>query len=191
MEDVSLAFKHNAKAFFTHNARATAILRSLGDPSVEVPWTLLKRFRRSESWGDYRKMDPCLLWALESLRDKFEPRNYFNIHCGYELSGHASDSLHYEGKAVDFHISNISFADAITQMELYLQELNLTNLVGMGIYLNWKRPGFHLDTRGYEARWGCVLISDTKTGIPTYNKYIDYDTAKEKVSTEPKFQKRG
>jgi hypothetical protein len=36
------------------------------------------------------------------------------------------------------------------------QQVPLEEICGLGIYPDWAHPGFHLDLRGYKARWGRV-----------------------------------
>jgi uncharacterized protein YcbK (DUF882 family) len=83
------------------------------------------------------------------------------IHCGYENGGHASGSRHYTGDAVDFHINGMNFSEAMDSLLKALHETDFfgkkaAEYVGLGIYPDWNTPGFHLDIRGYSARWGRI-----------------------------------
>jgi uncharacterized protein YcbK (DUF882 family) len=120
-------------------------------------WKNLKYFTEKEKWGDSSKMNPALLLLLDKLRHKIDKP--FVIHCGYEKSGHSTASRHYSGDAVDFHIADVPFIESIDKLLKALHEIDFMGdvcavYVGLGIYPNWNTPGFHLDLRGYSARWG-------------------------------------
>lgn len=128
-------------------------------------WHYLKHFHPGEAWGNPDKMDAFTLVCLDRLRDKV---GYpFIVHCGYATSGHAPDSQHYVGNAVDFHIktTDLSFLEQIKKLEYYLRRMYVATthgriplkyFCGLGIYPQGgkrKIPYFHFDTRGYKARW--------------------------------------
>jgi uncharacterized protein YcbK (DUF882 family) len=122
-------------------------------------WKNLRYFTEKEKWGDADKMNPVLLLLLDNLRKKVGKP--FVIHCGYEEGGHASGSRHYTGDAVDFHINGMSFPEAMDSLLKALHETDFfgkkaAEYVGLGIYPDWNTPGFHLDIRGYSARWGRI-----------------------------------
>ena len=152
------------KQSFLYLDRCYAIQRGMNDPGQDIIWSLLRYFSRAEAWGDYRMMNHTTLLLLDAVRAEFQPDQYFKVHCGYELLGHADMSFHYLAKAVDYHIVNLPFSDAITLMLSALETLGVTEQVGLGIYLDWTNKGFHLDTRGVKARWGRII----KDGSPTY-----------------------
>ncbi|MCD8568847.1 MAG: D-Ala-D-Ala carboxypeptidase family metallohydrolase [Geovibrio sp.] len=122
-------------------------------------WKNLKYFTENEKWGKAERMNPALLLLLDRLREKVG--RPFVIHCGYEEGGHASGSRHYKGDAADFHIEGMKFPEAVDSL---LKALHGTEIlgqvsaayVGLGIYPDWNTPGFHLDIRGYSARWGRI-----------------------------------
>lgn len=122
-------------------------------------WDNLRWFSRDEKWGDPDRMNPILLHLLDDLRDRIG--SPFVIHCGYETSGHTKKSQHYYGNAVDFHVKGMSFLEAYLAIDNELEHIFIINqpaaeLVGFGIYPDWNHPGFHLDVRGYRARWGRI-----------------------------------
>jgi uncharacterized protein YcbK (DUF882 family) len=122
-----------------------------------VVWDNLKYFTKNEKWGDSERMNPALLILLDKLREK--AGNPFVIHCGFEQTGHTAQSRHYTGDAADFHMEGLSFFNAVELVLKSLHEVKIAGqvaavYVGLGIYPDWSTPGFHLDFRGYYARWG-------------------------------------
>lgn len=122
-------------------------------------WKNLRYFTEKEKWGDAGKMNPALLLLLDRLRHKIGKP--FVIHCGYEISGHSPSSRHYSGDAVDFHIEGLSFPEAIDALLKALHDTDFLGevsavYVGLGIYPDWNSAGFHIDLRGYSARWGRI-----------------------------------
>lgn len=138
-------------------------------------------FDENEAWGDPALMNGLLVMLMEKIKEAFVKRldenATFVIHCAYEESGHASNSQHAQmtknghgielakiGNAVDYHIETfLTFSQTARVMEAILDELQIKDVVGFGIYPDWiiKKtgrpvPGFHLDVRGVKARWGRV-----------------------------------
>ena len=107
-------------------------------------WNQIKHFSPNEKWGDPEKMDFFLLGLLNRLREQIGKP--FIIHCGYELTGHATKSFHKTGQAVDFHIKGIDLYTAWG----YINEMWWMG--GAGIYPEWNNPGCHLDI-GSHRRW--------------------------------------
>jgi len=127
-------------------------------------WEKLKWFIKGEAWGNPDEMNGCLLLLLDAVREIVGQQ--FVIHCGYETEGHTPSSQHYLGNAVDFHIlTTIPFQRQIDIMEATLNELQVADVVGLGLYPDWQNPGFHLDIRGNKARWGRVV------------EYVSFDKA--------------
>lgn len=119
-------------------------------------WDYLRHFTPKEAWGDPSRMNGILLLLLDTIRSRWGDAEFI-IHCGFESGGHTKDSEHKRGSAVDFHIkSELSFPEQIKRMEMILRDLQVYDKVGLGIYPDWNRPGFHLDVRGSFARWGRI-----------------------------------
>lgn len=87
------------------------------------------------------------------------------IHCLYDApvdgSPHVQNSQHFKGLACDFHVvSGGAYFREIEIVEEVLKLMHVEHAVGLGLYPQWNhtyaREGFHLDTRGYEARWGQI-----------------------------------
>lgn len=116
-------------------------------------WDRLKHFSPQENWGDAEKMNGSLLWLLDAVREHFGCPVV--IHCGYQESGHASNSQHYLGNAADFHlVTPMPLEEQYSALEEFLYSLQTNDHVGLGVYPQWNSPGFHLDVRGTKARWG-------------------------------------
>jgi len=135
-------------------------------------WDLVSHFSPKEAWGKADKMNGTLILLLDRIRHGFGPKEYFNIHRGYDLKA-GEKSQHRLGNAVDFHISNIDFLEAEELLRWHLNKLQVANSVGLGCYPFWNNPGFHLDVRGTRARWG--------RGVD--HTYISYRNAMEEYRT--------
>lgn len=83
-------------------------------------------------------MDFGLLKRLDALREFVSYP--IIIHCGYASDGHVKDSQHYLGRAVDFHIKNVSLINQYLMAERFI-------FTGIGIYPDWNNPGLHCDVR--------------------------------------------
>ena len=141
-------------------------------------WDSLKYFTKNEKWGDPDKMNPALLLLLDRLRETIGKP--FVIHCGYESDGHSTASQHYKGNAVDFHIEGLPLTEANRLLLAALHTIQIAGrqaheVCGLGIYPDWNNPGFHLDVRGYSARWGAVKKEGKQV-------YISYNEALKKVA---------
>ena len=118
-------------------------------------WNELKYFNRDERWGDPDRMNGALLLLADGIRGFIDEP--CRVHCGFEMSGHSPNSQHYLANAFDYHIdSKHSFKFQIDRTLKALSYFQVDDRVGLGIYPNWRHPGFHLDLRGHRARWGRV-----------------------------------
>lgn len=121
-------------------------------------WDKLKNFNIKENWGNPSKINGSLLLILDSIRLDWENEEHFIIHCAYE-SGHSTGSEHEDGDAVDFHIeTNSSFPIQVYRIIRSLEDLQIVDRVGLGIYPTWKHPGFHLGVgiKDRGDRWGRI-----------------------------------
>lgn len=120
-------------------------------------WSKLQFFRKEENWGDSNQMEEDFLLKLDRYRSTLSC--LCQILCGYEESGHAPNSYHYMGQAVDCR-----FFDAITHKALSPLDHFLTAIRspfgGVGIYL-WPNhdPFVHLDSR-YPMRDRKIWVSE-------------------------------
>jgi len=110
-------------------------------------WLQLEHFNRREKWGDFQKVDVRLLFNLDRTRHKLNRK--ISVHCAYEITDHATKSLHKKGMAVDFHVY------AMKRFEFYeLYEFFKANWSGgIGVYPYWNSPGFHLDVGAPGRTW--------------------------------------
>jgi len=126
-------------------------------------WKTIKHFNPKEKWGDPEKMDYRLVWMLDRLREKIGKP--IIIHCGYATDGHAENSYHYKGQAVDFHVEGgaFNFHEGWKSVTLEFRNRRMDRKVffmqekfwflGLGIYPHWNNPGFHLDLGPARSWW--------------------------------------
>ena len=140
-------------------------------------WDQIEGFSKEEPWGQPDKMNGLTVMLLAHIRTWFRNKHGEGVtivlHCGYEETGHAKDSQHawrlrdHEskmrggviGNAGDFHIKgleNLTFSQQVSEMLECLGDLQVLSVIGFGIYPTWNSKGFHIDVRGYQARWGFV-----------------------------------
>ena len=62
-------------------------------------WDNLKHFKRTEAWGNPDRMDANFLILLDYFREMVGVS--FVVTAGWANSGHAENSYHYKGRAVD------------------------------------------------------------------------------------------
>jgi len=130
-------------------------------------WKRLEHFTPLEKWGEPNKMSGLLLLLMDAIAD--EMGHHVIVHCGYELGGHSKNGQHDDGTAADFHFKEAGpYFNQICELERILEDLQVADRVGLGIYPDWNNPGFHLDVRGARARWGRVG-----------NTYVTYAHAKD------------
>lgn len=135
-------------------------------------WNRLKYFNKDENWGDPWRMNGLILLLIDVIREEMEAR--FVVSFG-NMGKHIPGSQHHPGNALDgYFISNMSFYSQILKLENILKGLQVENRVGLGLYPAWNTPGFHIDVRGFKARWG--WIGELK---PDGSKeYCSYERAK-------------
>ena len=116
-------------------------------------WDMIKpEFTPAENWGDHERMCGFLLFALIVIRR--ETKWPIVIHNAYETKGHSTDSQHYKAKAADWHFkTKVPFREQVIKVMSIIENYQLADSVGLGIYPHWNNKGFHLDSRGSRARW--------------------------------------
>ena len=124
---------------------------------MERDWSRIAHFKREE-WGRHvEQVDWGLIVAMDRFRSLVDAPVV--IHEAWADSGHSPDSLHYRGRAVDFHVqTGRPFA------EVLLCVLSIPAFMGVGWYPGWHHPGFHVDTRDSETR----LLWVRKNGVYAY-----------------------
>ena len=116
---------------------------------MEIDWSKVKHFKRTEAWGDPDKINPLLVYSLDALRE-FKGRAII-INNAYRPDD--PGSTHKNGDAADVVIVGLSVIDQFLMAER-------TRLFsGIGVYPFWNRPGLHLDVRSLQPhqhgpRWG-------------------------------------
>ena len=101
---------------------------------------------------DYpEKMDRLTLQMVDAMRDIEGHRRHIiiTINCDYvprARGGHAPNSMHYWGKAIDCVIRDARTREPLPIMEQFLIALRY-HWTGIGFYPFWDDPGLHLDTR--------------------------------------------
>jgi hypothetical protein len=119
-------------------------------------WNRVKHFNPDENWGDWTKLEKNVIFLLDRMREDIG--RPIKIHCAYDSGGHSTQSQHYLGRAVDYHIKNTPLLEQYLLAERY-------GWRGIGLYTDWNNPGLHSDLRrssdDYDdltlyrgARWG-------------------------------------
>lgn len=99
-----------------------------------------KHFPKNEWVKDPSKVSQILMNCLEQIRIKTD--TIMIIHVAWDDGGHATNSYHYKGMAVDFH-----FKGDITKLEQLEAIIAIPELNGIGFYPEWEHPGWHVDIR--------------------------------------------
>lgn len=122
-------------------------------------WRLISDYFKpsgtSDSFGVPERMSGLVLLVIWVIR--FSTGWKISVNHGYKTDGHSENSQHYKGTALDFYfITKMPFYEQIERVEKILKDWQLFDFVGLGIYPDWNRPGFHIDARGHKARWGYI-----------------------------------
>lgn len=138
-------------------------------------WDNLLHFNENEAWGDPSKIDHMLLFILDGLRASLKSR--VTILNAYAIKGHESGSQHYLGRATDFYCPDLDYSVVLGIIIEYLENTKIGNkslaeVVGLGIYPH--NNFFHLDVRGYEARWGRIKVNGE-------DKYVSFEEALKEI----------
>lgn len=107
-------------------------------------WNEFKPYFSPEECGegmDYRFMIKVFLLRLNINSPMI-------IHVGHAKDGHAPDSYHYRGQALDFHVPGMSMREVLRKIDRH-------HFGGAGTYPWWNNPGFHIDNRPADRyqRW--------------------------------------
>jgi hypothetical protein len=119
---------------------------------TEADYKRLIHFKMSE-FKNPLNLRQDLVYSLDWMRQWMGMP--FVIHEDFATTGHAPNSYHYQGAAVDGHFvydkSKFSFSDIAGKVLNIRYELANKSIIflffGVGIYPHWNNPGFHLDIR--------------------------------------------
>lgn len=109
-----------------------------------------------DEWRPIEGLSPVLVYEVDAWRDWLG--RPVIIHEAFAVDGHAPDSQHRLGLAVDLHVEGMSVIDAWLAAERW------PSFRGIGLYPftkslmspeGWTHPGLHLDVRdaNVRARW--------------------------------------
>lgn len=130
-------------------------------------WKNIKNFRPTEknifgkeAFPYPEQMNPTIVFIVDRLRD-YVMQPIIVHSTNEEYTTHTSNSQHYYGNAIDFHIKNLDYLTAVDKTiefidSHFLLAKPLRFYMGIGIYPDWNNPGFHLDFRGYSATWSRI-----------------------------------
>lgn len=120
-------------------------------------WDDLSYFRPTEGFGDPDKMNEAFMRKLDAFRGSLS--HQIKILEGYATNGHAENSYHYQGLAVDCRL--LDKKGHISSLADHIIAAMKSPFGGIGIY-TWSPigPFLHLDDRLiYERRriWVCQV----------------------------------
>lgn len=109
-------------------------------------WDKLDHFARWEWKDDPDKASPELVLIMDRLRAFAGVP--IHIHVCWAQDGHAPQSYHYTGQAVDFR-----FGNGLTPLEEFAAICAIPEFMGIGYYPLWgPRSGWHVDIRQQATR---------------------------------------
>lgn len=112
-----------------------------------ITWNNVKEYFKPEEFGVGARqgMQDDFLMSLYDFRDKMDNAMIIHQNGGFSTSGHSRKSMHYMGRAVDFHFKHNK---NISTRKLIVTAIQ-AGLCGIGIYPYWSPypGGFHLDNR--------------------------------------------
>lgn len=134
-------------------------------------------------WGDRDNVNPMLPLLMDRFRSSCGCP--ITINCSADSEGHKPNGDHPKGNGVDFHMKSMSkkerfvFVDYLSQIRAlddYLKStrvfrIPVDQIIALGIYPQWKNPGFHLGIRGYKARWG--WLDGKQVSFEEAYKYVE------------------
>lgn len=98
-----------------------------------------------DQFANPEKVSGLILMILWDLR----------FHSGWEIIIHPTTA----DKHVDFHFKlpngSFTFREQAKYLQFYLEEMQLDEVCGLGLYPDQDKPGFRLDIRDKKARWLC------------------------------------
>jgi len=104
----------------------------------DADWSKIEFFKPSEFVRDPTRVHFDLVDMLDEMRRTAGVP--IKIHEAWAPDGHAKNSAHYAGLAVDFHFVGWPLLDQWLFAERFPWQ-------GIGIYPYWNNPGLHVDLR--------------------------------------------
>lgn len=109
-------------------------------------WEIMDEYFSPNEFGPGAEegMQDDFLLSLFKFRVAMDNPMIIHPNGGYATSGHSANSLHYEGRAVDFHFKY----NPVPLRRVTVAAIRC-GLYGIGIYPHWnpKPGGFHVDDR--------------------------------------------
>jgi hypothetical protein len=102
-----------------------------------------EEFAAPEEPASGLKMNFAVVRTLDDLREKSGHPIVVHQNGGFSFRGHCDGSLHYSGRAIDFHFD---WPDLMLRQQAMLV-FGMGRFCGIGIYPEWNHPGFHVDMR--------------------------------------------
>lgn len=131
-------------------------------------WDLIEssgHFKRAEFKDDPYKIEKDLVNKIRNMR--IEAGKPFHIHCAWaDGTGHAPNSRHYMGEAVDLDIVGMTL---INQVKLAYKH----GFTGIGAYPGWSTPGIHVDVRHTRPTYWIEPANKKGTGEYVYFSNVD------------------
>ena len=105
----------------------------------------MKYFKREEFRHAPERTSPLLMGTMDRLRALAGVP--IHIHVAWSDAGHSPNSMHYKGKACDFHF------DGLSPLEQFACISCFPGFNGVGYYPWWNHPGWHVDLRVPRLYW--------------------------------------
>jgi len=123
------------------------------------------KYFKAREFYDITKMSEMLLFILDIARGAFGrkyPKVSFNInYSNNPKDKHVPNSKHYSNEAVDMYIkayydynkeNPVPYKDIVIDLVQLFKITTIWDNIGIGIYPDWHRPGFHLDFSPHNHR---------------------------------------
>lgn len=159
----------------------------------KTDWNLVRNFERKEWRNAPDKVEPELIYMVDELAT-YMKKEYGNapaiVNVAYDELGHASDSQHYVGRAVDIYFKDVALVDQFLAAERF-------PFSGIGCYPYWTltvknnierkipAPGLHLDIRPLKGHCGARWWRDKQGNYQSFNKDFLLTLLKEDDTAQP------
>ncbi len=110
-----------------------------------IRWDFVKHFK-PEEFNEPQKIDPSLIYLIDKIRDGYGCP--IRINASYATTGHSPNSYHYKGLALDF----VFLENKPDYLRQFIYLSRFLAIGGLGFYLDWHMPGWHIDLRKVRKR---------------------------------------